>query len=116
MFNEDPEDESIVSVTTNSTKNPYNNDMRDRMIKHASEIKFVKDPYTAPVTIEFSSSLKSGDNIIKIAAFYCKLFVAMKILDSTVELITQDGKVLNIQNIFPLVTNKKVFTEYNRRP
>ena len=45
------------------------------MIKYASEIKFVKDRYTTPVTIEFSSLLKLGDNTINTTAIYCKISV-----------------------------------------
>lgn len=63
------------------------------MIKYASDIKFVKDRYIAPVTVELSSQLKTREDTIHITATHCKIFVAMKLLDSTVKLITQDGKV-----------------------
>ena len=45
-----PEEESTTSVADNLTKlNTYNTYIRDRIIKHATEIKFVKDKYTAPM-------------------------------------------------------------------
>ena len=84
-----PEEESTTSVADNLTKpNPYNIDMRDRMITHATLIKFVKDRYTTPMIVEFSSPLKSGNNTIKIVSIHCKIFAAIKILDSSLELIT----------------------------
>ena len=93
MSDDDSNDDSTTYVYTNPTKNPYNNGMRDRMIKYASDIKFIKDRYIAPVTVELSSPLKSREDIIHITATHCKIFVAMKLLDSTVKLITQDDKV-----------------------
>ena len=63
------------------------------MIKHATEIKFVKDRYTTPIIIEFSSPLNSGNNTINIASMHCKIFAAMKILDPSLKLITQAGKI-----------------------
>lgn len=62
--------------------------MRDGMVKHASEIKFVNDIYTAPVTAEFGSPLKSGNNTINVTVVDCKIFAAMKVLDSFLKLIT----------------------------
>ena len=67
-----PDDESITPTNDNLTKpNPYNSDMRDRMIKHATEIKFVKDRYTTPIIVEFESPLKSGNNTINITSIHC---------------------------------------------
>ena len=71
------------------------------MFKYASEIKFVKYRHTTPVTVEFSSSLKSGNNIINITAIHCKIFAAMKILDSSLKLITQVGKTSKHPKYFP---------------
>ena len=50
--------------------NPYTTYMRDRKIKHATEIKFVKDRYTTPMIVELSCPLKSGSNIINIASIH----------------------------------------------
>ena len=84
-----PDDESITPTNDNLTKpNPYNSDMRDRMIKHATEIKFVKDRYITPMIVEFSSPLKSGSNTINIASIHCKIFTAMELLDSSLKIIT----------------------------
>ena len=83
-----PRENSITSVHDNLTKpNPYNTDMRDRMIKHATEIRFVKDRYTTPMIVEFSSPLKSGSNTIIIVSIHCKIFTAMKLLDSSLKII-----------------------------
>ena len=71
------------------------------MIKYASEIKFVKYRHTTPVTVEFSSPLKSGNNTINITAIHCKIFAAMKILDSSLKLITQVGKTFEHPKYFP---------------
>lgn len=51
LSDDDSDDDSIKSVTTSTTNNPYNNDTKDLMIKHASDMKGVKDRYTTPVTI-----------------------------------------------------------------
>ena len=76
-----PEDETITPTNDNLPKpNPYNSDMRDIMIKHATEIKFVKDRYTTPIIVEFSSPQKSGNNTINIASILCQIFTAMKLL------------------------------------
>ena len=84
-----------------SRKNLYITDMRDRMIKNTSDINFFKDRYTTPITVESSSPLKPGDNIIHITAIHCKIFIAVKFLDSTVKLITQDGKRFEQPRYFP---------------
>ena len=97
-----PDDESITPTNDNLTKpNPYNSDMRDRMIKHATEIKFVKDRYTTPIIVEFGSPLKSGNNTINIASIHCQIFTAMKLLDSSLKIITQDGRIIEHPKDFP---------------
>ena len=75
--------------------------MQDRMIKHATEIKFVKDRYTTPMIVEFSSLLKSGSNTINIASIHCKILTAMKLLDSSLKIITQDGRIIEHPKKFP---------------
>ena len=100
--NNHPEDNFITSVNDNITKpNPYNTDTRDRMIKDATEIKFVKDRYTTPMIVEFSSPLKSASNTINIASIHCKIFTAMKLLDSSLKIITQDGRIIEHPKTFP---------------
>ena len=97
-----PEDDSITSINDNLTNpNPYNTNMQDRMIKHATEIKFVKDRYTTPMIVEFSSLLKSGSNTINIASIHCKILTAMKLLDSSLKIITQDGRIIEHPKKFP---------------
>ena len=106
-----PEDDSITSTNDNLTKpNPYNSDMRDIMIKHATEIKFVKDRYTTPMIVEFSSPLKSGNNTINIASIHCQIFTAMKLLDSSLKIITQDGRIIEHPKDFP------TGNEYKKNP
>ena len=97
----DLDDHFIESDVTTPTANYFNNDMRDRMLKHAIEIKFVKDSYTTPVTVEFSSPPKSGDNTTNIDATYWKIFVAMKILEPSVKLTTQHGNAFEHSKYFP---------------
>ena len=75
--------------------------MRDRIIKHATEIKFVKDRYTTPMIIEFSSPLKTGNNTINIASIHCKIFAAMKLLESSLKIITQDERIIENPKNFP---------------
>lgn len=68
LSDEELDDTNINSIDTSTSTNPYNNYLRDRMLQYASEIKYVKDRYTTPVTVELSSTLKSGDNTITITA------------------------------------------------
>ena len=98
-----PEEDSINSDVDSLTKpNPYNTDMRDRIIKYAIGIKCVKDRCTTPMIVEFISPLKAGHNTVNIAAIHCKLFAAIEILESSLKLITQTSKSMNIRKIFPL--------------
>ena len=86
---EHPDDDDADSGTESLTKpNPYNTDMRDRVIKHATKIKFVKDRYTTPMIAKLSSPLKSGNNTVNVASIHCKIFSVIKILDSSLKLIT----------------------------
>ena len=99
---DDPEKDTITSDAESLIKlNPFTTDMRDHMIKHAIEIKFVKNRYTTPMIVEFSSPLSSGNNTINIAATHCKIFAAMEILNSNLKLITQVGKVYENPKNFP---------------
>ena len=69
--------------------NVFNNDMYDRMIKFTTEVKFVKNRYTTPVTIEFSSSLKMGGNTINVVVVHHKIFAGMKLLDPFVKFVSE---------------------------
>ena len=62
LSKEDPANDTMNSDDTLPPTNPYNNDMRDRMIKHELKIKFIKTRYTTPADVEFSSPHKSRDN------------------------------------------------------
>ena len=102
LFEDHPDDDDTDSGTESFTKpNSYNTDMRDHMIKHTIKIKFVKDRYTTPMIVEFSSPLKSGKNTINITSIHCKIFAAMKILDPSLNIITQTGKIYEHPKEFP---------------
>ena len=75
--------------------------MRDRMIKHVTKIKFVKDRHTTPMIDEFSSPLKSGNNTMNIASIHYKIFATMKILNPSLKLITRAGKIYEHPKDFP---------------
>ena len=51
--------------------------------------------------VEFSSPLKSGNNTINIAYIHCKIFAAIKILDSSLKRITQDRNIFEHRKYFP---------------
>ena len=51
------DDNSAESDVIIPTTNSCNNDTRDRMIKYVTEVKFVKDRYITPATVDFSSRL-----------------------------------------------------------
>ena len=87
--------------------------MRDRMIKHATEIKFAKDRYTTPMILEFSSPLKSGNNAINIVSIHCKIFAAMKLLDSSLKIITQDGRIIEHSKKSPPGNDYKNISKQN---
>ena len=57
--------------------------------------------YTTPMIVEFSSPLKSGNNTINIASIHCKIFAAMKILESSLKIIIQAGKIYEHPKDFP---------------
>ena len=66
-----PDDDDVDFSTASLAKlKPYNTDMRDRMIKHATKIKFVKDRYTTPIIVESSSPLELGNNAVNIASIH----------------------------------------------
>ena len=44
--------------------------------------------------VEFSSPLKSGNNIMSIASIHYKIFTAMQPLDSSLKTITQHGRII----------------------
>ena len=99
---EHPDDNDADSRAESLTKpNMYNTDILDRMIKHETEIKFVKDRYTTPMIVEFSSQLKSGNNTINIAFIHCKIYAAMKILDQSLKIIIQAVKIYEHPKDFP---------------
>ena len=97
-----PEKDIITSVNDNLTKlNPYNTDMRDRMIKHASEIKFVKDRYTTTMVVEFSSPLKSGNNTNQHCIHSLQDFRGDETPRLITQIITQDGQFFEHSKDFP---------------
>ena len=95
--------------------NPYTTYMRDRKIKHATEIKFVKDRYTTPMIVELSCPLKSGSNIINIASIHCKIFAATRLLDSSPKTTAQDGRIIEYLKDFPNGNDYTFVSKHNRR-
>ena len=102
LSGDEPNNDIINFSDTVLATYSYNNDMINRMIKHPSEIKLVRDRFTTPAVVEFSSPLKSGDNTINNTTTHCKIIAAMKLLDSTFKFITQARKFSNSKSILQL--------------
>ena len=68
-------------------------------IARATEIKFIYDRYAIPVIIEFDTS--DSNNSVIITVKHLKLFAALKILDPSFSIITNDTTI-NYPRKFPI--------------
>ena len=80
--------------------------IRERIIAHATEFKFVYNRYTTPVTIEFGSS--DSESTVNISVKHPKLFAAIKILEPLATINSRD-KIINHPGELPMVTE---YTEF----
>ena len=82
----------------NDAEKMTNNDY-DRRIEHGSEIVFSNNRYTTPVSFEFASEKNS--QYLNVFASHKKVFVAMKIADTSTKIISNDGTVFDSSSDFP---------------
>ena len=70
--------------------NPYHGeDTRERLLNNAVNIKFERDRYTTPITIEFRQQKDNGS--INPAKLHRALFAEMLLIDSTTKVISNNG-------------------------
>ena len=75
-----------------------NNDY-DRIIEHGSKIVFSNNRYTTSVSFEFTPEKKSP--YLNVFASHEKVFVAMKIADTSTKIITNNGTIFEPPSEFP---------------
>ena len=71
----------------------HNQHYHNRDVAHAVEVKYQNNRYTTPVNVEFG--ITESDNTVNFASKHCKLFAAIKILDLSVKIITDDDTVIH---------------------
>ena len=83
--------------------NPYNGaDTRERLLNNAINIKFERDRYTTPITIEFRQKQDKGS--INPAKLHRDLFAEMLLIDTTTKMISNNGTIFTHPKELPLGT------------
>ena len=98
---------------TQMVDNPYNSaDTRERLLDNAINIKFDRNRYTASITIEFRQQQDKGS--INPAKLHSDLFAEMLLIDTTTNMISNNGTIFTHPKKLPL-GNKYAssFTEAN---
>ena len=85
-------------VSYNDAEKMTNSDC-DRWIEHGSEIVFSNNHYTTPVSFEFVPEKHS--QYLNVFAIHKKVFTAMKIVDTSTKVISNDGTVFDSPSDFP---------------
>ena len=95
----DPPENGEIFISPNSTPPTPTN--YERIISHASEVRFINNRYTTPITVEFGSS--ESKNSVTLPIKYRKIFFVVKILDP-LTFITIKVKVITNPLEFPMGT------------
>ena len=83
--------------------NPYNGaDTRERLLNNAINIKFERDRYTTPITIEFRQKQDKGS--INPAKLHRDLFAEILLIDTTTKIISNNGTIFTHPKELPLGT------------
>ena len=88
--------EMLNSDNSNVTPNQH---YHNRDVAHAAEVKYEKNRYITPINVEFGST--ESDSTVNIASKYRKLFTAIKVLDPSTKIITDDDTVIHHPKEFP---------------
>ena len=85
-----------------NSDNPHvtpNQHYHNRDVAHAEEVNYEKNRYITPINVEFGST--ESDSTVNIASKYRKLFTAIKVLDPSAKIITDDDTVIHHPKEFP---------------
>ena len=85
-------------VVVKIDENGKQNWTKYRIFEHGSEIVFSNNRYTTPVSFEFAPDKNS--TYLNIFASLKKVFIVMKIADTSTKLIANDGTVLESPSAF----------------
>ena len=81
--------------------NPYNGaDTIERLLNNTINIKFERDRYTKPITIEFRQQQDKGS--INLAKLHRDLFAEMLLIDTTAKMISKNGTIFTHPKELPL--------------
>ena len=86
-----------ISDIPNDTSNQH---YHNRDVAHAAEVNYENNRYITPLNIEFGST--ESDSTIKIVLKHRKLFAAIKLLDPSAKIITNDDTVIHHPKDFPM--------------
>ena len=86
---------------TQMVDNPYKGeDTRERLLNNVINIKFERDRYTTPITIEFRQQKDNGS--INPAKLHRDLFTEMLLIDTTAKMISNNGMTFTHPKELPL--------------
>ena len=91
-----PPENGEIFISPNSTPPTPTN--YERIISHASEVRFINNRYTTPITVEFGSS--KSENSVNLPVKYRKIFIAIKLLklpNPTASITIKDKVITNPQ-------------------
>ena len=92
--NETPEPPKNGGIPiTNIPDNTPNQHYHNRDVAHAAEVKYENNRYITPVNVEFGST--ELDSTVNISSKHRKLFTAIKLLDPSAKIITDDDTVIH---------------------
>ena len=86
-----------ISEIRNDTPNQH---YHNRDVAHAAAVKYEKNRYITLVNVEFGSN--ESDSIVNITSIHRKLFAAIKLLDPSANIITDDDTVIHHPKEFPM--------------
>ena len=77
----------------------YNQYYHNYDVAQVAEVKYENNRYITPVNVEFGST--ESDSTVNIASKHSKLFAAIKLLDPSAKIITDDDTVIHHLKEFP---------------
>ena len=86
----------VSDITDDIPNQHYHN----RDVAHDAVVKYDNNRYITPVNVEFGSN--DSDSTVNIASKNRKLFAAIKILDTSAKIITDDDTIIHHPKEFPM--------------
>ena len=75
-----------------------NNRVHECHIAYAVEVKFPNNRYMTPITIKFDTI--ESKFTVNVTFKYCRIFAAIKIVDPSASIITDNDTIINRQDAF----------------